>query len=86
MPKKTKKMKQRAAQRREMIGAYAPAALDDTATVNNAAMGARPLFSAARSASSFSYDYSHIYSDLKRIAIFATFFFAVLVVLSFVIK
>ncbi|CAG0956784.1 hypothetical protein ANRL3_00608 [Anaerolineae bacterium] len=83
MPKKTRKMKQRAALRRETLGAPEVNAPE----MENAAMQAAPRFSPSRVVSSaVSYDYSHIYRDLKRIAMFAAFFFAVLIVLSFVIK
>ena len=83
MPKKTRKMKQRAALRREAIGSSDVNAPE----MENAAMQTAPRFTPSRVGSSaVSYDYSHIYRDLKRIAMFAAFFFAVLIVLSFVIK
>ncbi len=92
MPKKTKKMKQRAASRREMLGAAMPAdsAMHGAARGNPAriepATSARSAFSTRASAAPLTYDYSHIYADLKRIAFFAAFFFAALIALSFVIK
>ncbi|MDE3090652.1 MAG: hypothetical protein KGJ80_14855 [Chloroflexota bacterium] len=88
MPKKTRKMKQRAAERRTLMQQQtAPqAAAGETAPVGDAPMRMRPEFAAGRVVTPLSYDYSHIYSDLKRIALFAGFFFAVLIVLSFVIK
>jgi hypothetical protein len=87
MPKKTKKMKQRAAQRREMLGTYQPASAEPSPAKDAAVVSTRPAFASARAAATtFSYDYSHVYSDLKRIALLAGFFFAVLIVLSFVIK
>jgi hypothetical protein len=89
MPKKTRKMKQRAALRRsggavaqpqgnevEPVGASAPEAVAP----------ARVLPSNARQVAPLTFDYTHIYGDLKRIALFASFFFIVLIVLSFVIK
>ncbi len=90
MPKKTRKMKQRAAERRSSLppqmetptGATAPTAEPTTA----APIRTRTDFATSRVVSPITYDYSHIYSDLKRIAVFAGFFFAVLIVLSFVIK
>ena len=83
MPKKTRKMKQRAALRRS-VGAY-----EESEIVEEAASEAppRPRFeSTARAFSPLTYDYSHIYRDLKLIALFAGFFFAVLIALSFIIK
>ncbi len=88
MPKKTRKMKQRAAERRSMQQ-YAPQEPQPGAPGAPAAEAptrTRSDFSAARVVTPLTYDYSHIYSDLKRIALFAGFFFAVLIVLSFVIK
>ncbi len=85
MPKKTKKMKERAAMRRESLRAYAPAS-KPSAEKTEAASASRAAFAAPRAATTFSYDYAHVYSDLKRIAILAGFFFAVLIALSFVIK
>jgi hypothetical protein len=89
MPKKTRKMKQRAAMRR----AVQPA---DVQTVENqmpeaqvaeqAPVRMRPTFGPSRAVTPMTFDYSHIYSDLKRIALFAGFFFIVLIALSFVIK
>ena len=91
MPKKTRKMKQRAAERRSSLppqievptGATAPAA---EPTTGAAPIRTRTDFAASRVVSPITYDYSHIYSDLKRIALFAGFFFVVLIALSFVIK
>ena len=89
MPKKTRKMKQRAAMRRaaqstdvapveEMeAGAEAPA---------QAPVRMRSTYAPSRAVAPPTFDYSHIYGDLKRIALFAGFFFAVLIALSFVIK
>ncbi len=91
MPKKTRKMKQRAALRR----AVQPA---DVAPVEEVEEGAeapeqaqapvrmRSTYTPGRVVTPLAFDYSHIYGDLKRIAIFAVFFFAVLIALSFVIK
>ncbi|MBI3538344.1 MAG: hypothetical protein HY070_12405 [Chloroflexi bacterium] len=86
MPKKSKKMKQRAALRREILSGYAPVAADAASDPNDSAPASRSIFSAPRGVANFSYDYSHIYADLKRIALFAIFFFGVLIFLSFVIK
>ncbi len=41
---------------------------------------------AARSFNPIVFDYSYVYSDLKRIALLAAFFFLALIVLSFVIR
>lgn len=81
MPKKTRRMKERAAIRRSVVsdGAVpAPSAVRESRPTLSPS--ARPTFAQP------TFDYSHIYSDLRRIAFFAVFFFAVLVVLSFVIK
>jgi hypothetical protein len=80
-------MKQRAAMRRTI---QAPAPQESVGEVSSAPeevqVRLRPAFSTSRAASPLTFDYSHIYSDLKRIAVFAGFFFAVLIALSFVIK
>jgi hypothetical protein len=81
MPKKTRKMKQRAADRRVSL----PPVQSEVA--GGESTGSAPLRDySSRGLTPLTFDYSHIYSDLKRIALFAGFFFAVLVVLSFVIK
>lgn len=87
MPKKTRKMKQRAAMRRNYPGTP-PAEMDDADQPQEAAAPARQILapSTRTVVTPATYDYSHIYSDLKRIALFAAFFFTVLIVLSFVIK
>ncbi len=88
MPKKTRKMKQRAAERRGTLHAGMPenAEMSPTESAAGAAPRARADFSASRVVSPVTFDYSYIYADLKRIAVFAVFFFAVLIALSFVIK
>ena len=87
MPKKTRKMKQRAAERRSMqpVMPQESAAMPG-APATEAPTRGRSNFAAARTVTPLTFDYSHIYSDLKRIALFAGFFFAVLIILSFVIK
>jgi hypothetical protein len=89
MPKKTRKMKQRAAERRSAQQGTpresAPAMPTPAAEVPAPAR-VRTDFATARTVTPLTYDYSHIYSDLKRIALFAGFFFAVLIILAFVIK
>jgi hypothetical protein len=40
----------------------------------------------ARSVPELTFDYAYVYRDLRRIALLAGFFFAVLIALSFVIK
>ncbi len=82
MPKKTRKMKQRAALRRSAVGLME----ENAPEMEGAPADVTPRFSASRVVSTVSYDYSYIYRDLKRIALFAGFFFAVLIALSFVIK
>ena len=89
MPKKTRRMKERAAMRRTI----APQANASEATgegevpeISQApSIRMRPTLANVRS-SLQDYDYSHIYGDLRRIALFAGLFFAILIVLSFVIK
>lgn len=91
MPKKTRKMKQRAAERRSI---QQQTATQDREVVSSNAPTAsatpmrtmRSEMSASRVLNPLTYDYSYIYGDLKRIALFAAMFFAVLIVLSFVIK
>lgn len=87
MPKKTRKMKQRAAERRGTLNAGMPERAEMSPT-ESAGGAPRPRadFSASRAVSAITFDYSYIYADLKRIAVFAVFFFAVLIALSFVIK
>ena len=88
MPKKTRKMKQRAAMRRS-VAANQPEENDieeGGAVASEAVAPSRVLLSSARPVTPLTFDYTHIYGDLKRIALFAGFFFAVLIVLSFVIK
>ncbi len=87
MPKKTRKMKQRAAMRR----AYkAPGqeeqVIETTEQPAEANVRMRPTAPVSRGVTPLTFDYSHIYGDLKRIALFAGFFFAVLIVMSFVVK
>jgi hypothetical protein len=89
MPKKTRKMKQRAAERRTL---QQQAATQETqvaapvAPVAVAPMRMRAEPTAPRVPNLPTYDYSYIYGDLKRIAFFAAMFFIVLIALSFVIK
>ena len=87
MPKKTRRMKQRAAERRGMQVAppEGGAVMPGTPT-SQAPVRTRFDSTAAKVATPLTYDYSYIYGDLRRIAVFAGFFFLVLVVLSFVIK
>jgi hypothetical protein len=81
MPKKSRKMKERAAMRRAIVSQTIG---DTTEVVSDSRTTLAPP--STRTISSLTFDYSHIYSDLKRIAFFAGFFFAVLIALSFVIK
>lgn len=87
MPKKTRKMKQRAALRRGFADT-APIETEEVEAPQQVTIAARPILSPATRnvINPATYDYSHIYSDLKRIALFAAFFFSVLIVLSFIIK
>lgn len=88
MPKKTRKMKQRAALRRG-VGTTQPQANEVegvSASAREPFAPARVLLSGARAVTPLTFDYTHIFGDLKRIALFASFFFIVLIVLSFVIK
>ncbi len=89
MPKKTRKMKQRAAMRRSMpLGTETQVEETSSAEQLTPTLSARPILSpASRVVTPATYDYSHIYGDLKRIAFFASFFFIVLILLAvFVIK
>ena len=90
MPKKTRKMKQRAAERRSIPQSVTQgSAVDSSAAPTASAAPARMMrseSSTTRVLNPLTYDYSYIYGDLKRIALFAAMFFAVLIVLSFVIK
>lgn len=89
MPKKTRKMKERAAMRRALQSRPSEenAANTSVTSVEEASARIRPSFApSGRAITPQTFDYSHIYSDLKRIALFAGFFFAVLITLSFVIK
>lgn len=89
MPKKSRKMKERAAQRRVIssvqprTNVVEPPVSSEAAPTLRMRQVAPPV---SRAAPQLTFDYSHIYADLRRIAVFAGFFFAVLVVLSFVIK
>lgn len=90
MPKKTRKMKQRAALRKTAptpMPSPEREASENGGASREAVSPARVLStSSVRAVTPLTFDYSHIYGDLKRIALFAGFFFAVLIVLSFVIK
>lgn len=88
MPKKTRKMKQRSALRRSELMTPQPQVEEDNGAVEaKPILASRPILSTAnRVVTPATYDYSHIYGDLKRIALFAAFFFVVLIALSFVIK
>jgi hypothetical protein len=80
MPKKTRRMKERAAMRRSAIA-------EETKTEEAASETRTTLSPTVRSNYTIpTFDYSHIYGDLRRIAFFAIFFFGVLIALSFVIK
>ena len=87
MPKKTRKMKLRAAERRGMQiapgeGGGAMPGVPSAETP----MRTRADIAAARVTTALTYDYSYIYGDLRRIAIFASIFFVILIALSFIIK
>ena len=87
MPKKSRKMKERAAQRRVIVQTRTE---KDEPSVESQVTLASPFPRMAspvsRQAPRINFDYSHIYADLRRIALFAGFFFAVLIILSYVIK
>ncbi len=86
MPKKTKKMKQRAAMRRAYQTPGQEQVAETTEEASETPVRMRPTTPSSRAVTPLTFDYSHIYGDLKRIAVFAGFFFAFLIVLSFVIK
>jgi hypothetical protein len=80
-------MKQRAALRRSVeVQPQENEVEEGGASARGSVAPARVLLSGARAVTPLTFDYTHIYSDLKRIALFAGFFFIVLIVLSFVIK
>ncbi len=85
MPRKTRKMKQRAAMRRNQYVPEVQEAGDEAESSGELSVRMRPAVSSGRGAP-MTFDYSHIYSDLRRIALFAAFFFAVLIVLAFVLR
>jgi hypothetical protein len=74
--------KSRSARRRSAARASARAAAPPVARDGKIADANKPV---ASSAAEFTQQYSYVYSDLKRIAIMAAAFFAVLIVLSFLI-
>ncbi len=96
MPKKTRKMKQRAAMRRayQPIEEQAPVAEPAEPAPEQMSVRMRPTATVSRPATAaggrgltpLTFNYSHIYGDLKRIALFAGFFFVVLIALSFVLR
>lgn len=81
MPKKSRKMKQRASLRR---GVGPEVEMDEGEGTAESVATIRA--DSNRAFSPMTYDYSHIYTDLKRILLMAGFFFVVLIALSFVIK
>jgi hypothetical protein len=87
MPKKTRRMKERTALRRGGFVSPSHETEESAASSSIAAnVSPRVSLSSSRVVTPLAYDYTHIYSDLKRIALFAGFFFVVLVALAFVIK
>lgn len=87
MPKKTRKMKQRSTMRRSMAEGQPEGATTSTPQAAPTLAPRAVLSPANRGViTPATYDYSHIYGDLRRIALFAGFFFVVLIALSFVIK
>jgi len=89
MPKKTRKMKQRSAMRRSgPVTDQVQAEEGNGATAEvKPVLSPRPILSpVSRLNTPATFDYSYIYSDLRRIAMFAAFFFVVLIALSFIIK
>ncbi len=88
MPKKTRKMKQRSSMRRsEAVMPQIQVEEGNGPSEVKPTLSPRSILPTAnRPLSPATYDYSHIYGDLRRIAMFAAFFFVVLIALSFVIK
>ncbi len=87
MPKKTRRMRQRAAMRRTVpMPDVQENEVPTPVVTQEPAVRMRPSAPSTRGVTPLTFDYSHIYGDLKRIALFAGFFFAVLIVLSFVIR
>ncbi len=88
MPKKTRKMKQRAAMRRVYQPTESESPIGEaTVETEQPSVRMRPVGTTpSRAVTPLTFNYSHIYGDLRRIALFAGFFFVVLIALSFVIK
>ncbi len=81
-------MRQRAAMRRTLPASPVEENVEEApvATMQEPVVRMRTTAPSTRGLSPLTFDYSHIYGDLRRIALFAGFFFAVLIVLSFVIR
>jgi len=80
MPKKTRRMKQRASLRRDVESE------NEIAEGGTVTPTVAPRMETSRGFTPLTFDYSYIYTDLKRILFFVLFFFGVLIALSFVIK
>lgn len=100
MPQKTRREKERAAQRRES-GQYrrpiAPAPIELPAPERSVGVTTTPAASARRNAgtapmpslphdSSSDFNYSYVYGDLRRILILAVLCFGAMIVLTFVLR
>ncbi len=95
MPKKTRKAKIRASQRPINVG-YAPAGpapaaptaptLEPKRETYMPRPSATPAPVVTRALSPATYDYTYVYRDLRRIALVAGFFFAVMLILWFVVE
>jgi len=91
MPKKTRKAKERAAARRRMSSGYElppvtePVGERPVARPIPSAMPSPRVSSFTRGPAPVTFDYSYVYGDLRRIGLLAAFFFAVMLVLWFVL-
>ncbi len=98
MPQKTRKEKERAAQRR-MTGQYkmpvAPPPIEQPRPESNLGVTTTaPSAAVRRGASTHAmpvnaeseFDYSYVYADLRRIALLAVLCFGIMVVLAFVLQ
>ena len=97
MPKKTRKAKERAAERRMITQSSAPPVETSTAALGGtmgASTAGSPMLRAATRTSSaiprgdtlWLHDYEYVLTDLRRIAILAALFFVAMIALYFVIK
>jgi hypothetical protein len=87
MPKKTRKAKMRAAQRPIRVGypAGPTALIKEPMRETIAPRAASPLSGSSRSAVPIVFDYRYVFQDLRRIALLAGTFFALMFVVWFLV-